>query len=103
MSDSDTQLDWFRFLDARLQVAVQEAVAGGNDPDDALRGLYISDEQALAMAASGGSPAPVALSFAAESRASFLAFSARAMATAFSCSMRWTAALVAGWTHADVM
>ncbi|HET6869920.1 MAG TPA: ATP-binding protein [Solirubrobacteraceae bacterium] len=58
--------DCFAFLDARLRGAVEAAVARGADPQDALRGLYISDEQALAMAASGGSPAPVALSFAAE-------------------------------------
>ena len=41
---------WFSFLDARLRDAVR-AVAGVDDnPDDALRGLYISDEQALALA-----------------------------------------------------
>jgi hypothetical protein len=59
--------DCFAFLDARLRRAVDAAVARGADPNDALRGLYISDEQALRLAAEGGeAPAPVALSFAAE-------------------------------------
>jgi AAA+ superfamily predicted ATPase len=58
--------DHFAVLDARLRTAVEAAVARGADPHDALRGLYISDEQALRMAASGGSSAPPALSFAAE-------------------------------------
>jgi hypothetical protein len=53
-SGTEAALDWFRFLDTRLRTAVQTAVAGGADPDDSLRGLYISDEQALALAADGG-------------------------------------------------
>ena len=53
MATGDAQLDWFRFLDARLSTAVQAAIEQGADPDDALRGLYISDEQALALAAAG--------------------------------------------------
>jgi len=54
----EAQLDWFQFLEGRLQVAVQTAVAAGSDPDDSLRGLYISDEQALALAAGAGPPQP---------------------------------------------
>jgi len=62
-----TSSDCFAFLDARLRAAVHAAVSSGADPHDALRGLYISDEQALALAADGGQPpAPPALSFAAE-------------------------------------
>jgi hypothetical protein len=54
-------------LDARLRSAVEAAVARGADPHDALRGLYISDEQALRLAAEGGEePGLTALSFAAE-------------------------------------
>jgi hypothetical protein len=53
-------------LGARLRSAVEAAVAGGADPHDALRGLYISDEQALRLAASEGPKAPATLSFAAE-------------------------------------
>jgi len=41
---------WLSFLDERLRAAVQAATAAGEDPDDALRGLYISDEKALALA-----------------------------------------------------
>ena len=41
---------WFAFLDERLRSAVLAAAAADNDPNDALRGLYISDEQALALA-----------------------------------------------------
>ena len=62
-----TSSDYFAFLDARLRAAVHAAVRSGADPHDALRGLYISDEHALALAADGGEPpAPPALSFAAE-------------------------------------
>jgi hypothetical protein len=42
---------WFGFLDERLRAAVSAAVAVDDNPDDALRGLYISDEQALELAA----------------------------------------------------
>ena len=62
-----TSSDCFAFLDVRLRAAVQAAVARGADPHDALRGLYISDEQALALAADGGErPGPTALALAAE-------------------------------------
>jgi hypothetical protein len=57
-SATEAQLDWFQFLDGRLQSAVQAAVAAGSDPDDSLRGLYISDEQALTLAAGTGPPPP---------------------------------------------
>ncbi len=45
---------WFQFLDDRLRSAVQ-AIAGSEDKDDALRGLYISDDQALMLAGDLGS------------------------------------------------
>src|SRR5215212_3436199 len=38
----------FAFLDARLRVHVERAAAGDPNPGDPLRGLYISDDQALA-------------------------------------------------------
>ncbi|HVL96680.1 MAG TPA: ATP-binding protein [Solirubrobacteraceae bacterium] len=44
----------FAFLDARLRAAVEEAVKGDPNPADPLRGLYISDEQALALAGGSG-------------------------------------------------
>jgi ATPase family associated with various cellular activities (AAA) len=66
-SGTHAAFDTFAFLDARLRAAVQAAVARGADPHDALRGLYISDEQAIALAADGGEPpSPPALIFAAE-------------------------------------
>ena len=49
---------WFAFLDGRLRSAVEAAVAADPDPGDALRGLYISDEQALETAASAGAGDP---------------------------------------------
>ncbi len=60
MTATGTALNWFQFLEGRVQVAVQAAVAAGNDPNDSLRGLYISDEQAMAMAAEPGTPSPSA-------------------------------------------
>jgi hypothetical protein len=51
LPESPTQ--WFTFLDERLRSAVRAAAAVDENPDDALRGLYISDEQALSLA--GGS------------------------------------------------
>ena len=58
-SPSESTVAWFQFLDDRLQAAVNATAAGAESPDDALRGLYISDEQALALAAdtSTGDPA----------------------------------------------
>ena len=50
-SPAETSTAWFGFLDERLRAAVAAAVAVDASPDDALRGLYISDEQALALAA----------------------------------------------------
>jgi SpoVK/Ycf46/Vps4 family AAA+-type ATPase len=41
----------FAFLDARLRAHVEHAAAGDPNPGDPLRGLYISDDQALALAA----------------------------------------------------
>jgi hypothetical protein len=42
---------WLGFVDARVRAAVRAAAEGDENPDDALRGLYISDEQALSLAA----------------------------------------------------
>jgi hypothetical protein len=44
----------FAFLDARIRAHVEQAASGDPNPGDPLRGLYISDEQALALAADGG-------------------------------------------------
>src|SRR3954452_23028090 len=41
----------FAFLDARLRAHVERAAAGDPNPGDPLRGLYISADQALALAA----------------------------------------------------
>ena len=41
----------FAFLDARVRAHVERAAAGDPNPGDPLRGLYISDDQALALAA----------------------------------------------------
>ncbi len=41
----------FAFLDARVRTAVERAAAGDPNPGDPLRGLYISDDQALSLAA----------------------------------------------------
>jgi adenylate kinase family enzyme len=46
--------DWLGFLDERLRGAVAAAAATDENPDDPLRGLYISDEQALNLAAGPG-------------------------------------------------
>jgi len=49
-------LEPFRLLGVRLQRAVEAAIASGSDPNDSLRGLYISDEQALGLATEGVDP-----------------------------------------------
>ena len=49
-SPPESPTPWFTFLDERLRAAVRAAAAGDENPDDALRGLYISDEQALSLA-----------------------------------------------------
>ena len=41
---------WFQFLDDRVQAAVRAVAAVDDNQDDALRGLYISDDQALTLA-----------------------------------------------------
>ncbi len=61
-SATESALDWFEFLEGRLRAAVQSAVAHGNDPNDSLRGLYITDEQAIALSSDSGL-APPALKF----------------------------------------
>jgi AAA+ superfamily predicted ATPase len=48
--------DWLGFLDERLRDAVGAVAAVDENPDDPLRGLYISDEQALSLAASPATP-----------------------------------------------
>src|SRR3954452_19214451 len=53
MASADTRAISFGFLDARLRAAVEEAVQGDPNPTDPLRGLYISDEQALSLAGEG--------------------------------------------------
>ncbi len=45
---------WLAFLDERLRGAVGAAAGRDEDPDDPLRGLYITDEQALALAGEAG-------------------------------------------------
>ena len=53
-ADGDTPLAWIPFLDERLHAAVR-AVTGAEDTAyDPLRGLYISDEQALNLAGHRG-------------------------------------------------
>jgi hypothetical protein len=49
-SPADQTHTWFAFLDARLRAAVQAIAVKDASADDSLRGLYISDEQALALA-----------------------------------------------------
>jgi ATPase family associated with various cellular activities (AAA)/Winged helix domain, variant len=61
-SATESALDWFDFLEGRLRAAVRTAVAAGSDPDDSLRGLYISDGQAIALSSEPG-PAPPAQRF----------------------------------------
>ena len=50
-SSADTAAVGFAFLDQRVRTAVERAAAGDPNPGDPLRGLYISDDQALSLAA----------------------------------------------------
>jgi hypothetical protein len=52
---AEPKRSWFALLDQRLQSAVRTVAAGEENPDDTLRGLYISDEQALTLAGDLGS------------------------------------------------
>src|SRR5436305_14468883 len=55
-SPADVAQTWIPFLDERLRRAVQ-SITGGEEPaHDPLRGLYISDEQAVHLASSPGPP-----------------------------------------------
>jgi AAA+ superfamily predicted ATPase len=51
MPSAEPSVVGLRFLDGRLRTAVQAAAATDDSADDSLRGLYISDEQALSLAA----------------------------------------------------
>src|SRR5205823_11950378 len=51
----------YGWLDARVRAAVERAVADDPNPTDPLRGLYISDEQALALATEEAPTADVQL------------------------------------------
>ena len=57
-SSAEAPAAWFAFLDERLRAAVGVAVSSDDNPEDPLRGLYISDEQALALAASSSTGDP---------------------------------------------
>jgi adenylate kinase family enzyme len=50
-SSPDTAAVGFAFLDQRVRTAVERAASGDPNPGDPLRGLYISDDQALSLAA----------------------------------------------------
>jgi hypothetical protein len=64
---ADPSRTWFAFLDVRLRAAVQAIAGQDANPDDALRGLYISDEHALELAADlGATEADPRLAVAAE-------------------------------------
>jgi adenylate kinase family enzyme len=54
-SSAELASSWFAFLDTRLLAAVRAVAGDDANADDALRGLYISDEQALALAGDIGS------------------------------------------------
>src|SRR5215217_2767543 len=56
MPPAETPVVGLRFLDGRLRTAVQAAAAVDDGTDDSLRGLYISDEQALSLAGSAATP-----------------------------------------------
>ncbi len=54
-SSAEPSASWFQFLDDRLRAAVQAIASTEDNQDDALRGLYISDDQALMLAGDLGS------------------------------------------------
>jgi len=49
-SPAEPTTGWMSVVEARVSAAVRALASRDDDPDDALRGLYISDEQALALA-----------------------------------------------------
>jgi AAA+ superfamily predicted ATPase len=56
MPSAEPSVVGLRFLDGRLRTAVEAAAAVDDSTDDSLRGLYISDEQALSMAGAAATP-----------------------------------------------
>jgi len=54
-SPAESPAAWLSFLDERVRAAVRMAAAADENPDDALRGLYISDDQALSLAGASSS------------------------------------------------
>src|SRR5215207_215064 len=56
MPPAELSVVGLRFLDGRLRTAVQAAAAVDDSTDDSLRGLYISDEQALSLAGGAATP-----------------------------------------------
>jgi MoxR-like ATPase len=71
---------WFAFLDGRLRSAVRAVAAADPNTDDALRGLYISDEQALSLAGNLGSQTAEPLLTAAAERLALDALDAAVLA-----------------------
>src|SRR5918994_7167163 len=56
MPSAELSVVGLRFLDGRLRTAVQAAAAVDDSTEDSLRGLYISDEQALSLAGGAATP-----------------------------------------------
>jgi len=56
MPSAEPSVVGLRFLDGRLRSAVEAAAAVDDTTDDSLRGLYISDEQALSLAGAAATP-----------------------------------------------
>ena len=50
MSAAEAPRGWISFIEERLRAAVSAVASSDGNPDDPLRGLYISDEQALSLA-----------------------------------------------------
>lgn len=93
---------WLGFLDERLRGAIQAAVASDENPEDALRGLYISDEQALTLAAEGtGVDADSRLALAAE-RLALDALDTAALAVCAAPELHPRFGRLYGYLHDDV-
>ena len=93
----------FAALEARIRAAVEAAAAGDPNPADPLRGLYISDEQALSLAGAAGIPDPDARLAEAAQRLALDSLDSAALALCAAPELNPRYGRLFAYLHDDVM